>query len=59
VPKARFTDHWFGITAGGRHLYVHVAFGPHTPAATRKEAWTILDGLKVDPGVRPGWRAVP
>jgi hypothetical protein len=58
VPKAHFTDHWFGITAGGRHFHVRVAFGPDTPAATRDEAWAILDGLKVDPAVRPNWRAV-
>jgi hypothetical protein len=57
VPTARFTDHWFGITAGGRHFHVRVAFGPDTPAATREEAWTILDSLKVDPAVKPSWHA--
>jgi hypothetical protein len=58
VPAARFTDHWFGITAGGRHFHVRVAFGPDTPSSTREEAWGILDGMRVDPTAKPDWQAV-
>jgi hypothetical protein len=58
VPRARFRDHWFGFTAGGRHFHTRVAFGPRASAATRKAAWSILDRLRVDPRVRPTWRSV-
>jgi hypothetical protein len=57
VPSARFTDHWFGVTAGDRHFHVEVAFGPRAPAATREEAWAVLDSLRVDPRVQPDWAA--
>jgi hypothetical protein len=57
VPGARFTDHWFRFTDGDRHFHVLVAFGPDTSAAVWREAWHILDSLKVDPGTRPDWRA--
>jgi hypothetical protein len=55
VPKARFTDHWFGFTDRGRHFHVLVAFGPKTSAQTRRQARTILDDLRIDPKVRPDW----
>jgi hypothetical protein len=55
VPKARFTDHWFGFTDGGRHFHVLVAFGPKASAKTRRQARGILDGLRIDRTVRPGW----
>ena len=57
VPGARFSDHWFGFSAGARHFHADVAFGPRAGAATRAQAWGILDSLRVDPGVRPDWRA--
>jgi hypothetical protein len=47
VPRARFTDHWFTFRDNGRNFHVLVAFGPHAPAATRRQAWGILDGLRV------------
>jgi hypothetical protein len=55
VPAARFSDHWFGFTDAGRHFHVLVAFGPAASAATQTQAWQILDGLRVDPAVRPDW----
>jgi hypothetical protein len=55
VPDARFADHWFTFTDGDRHFHVLVAFGPQASAATRDEAWGILDSLRVDPQVRPDW----
>jgi hypothetical protein len=57
VPSARFSDHWFGFTDGGRHFHVLVAFGPEVSASVRAEAWKILDSLRIDPGVRPDWAA--
>ena len=55
VPTARFTDHWFGFTDGGRHFHVLVAFGPDAPAEVQRQAWEILDRLRIDPAVRPDW----
>ena len=57
VPSAHFTDHWFGFTDGGRHFHVDVAFGPEAPEAVRRQAWGILDSLRIDPRVRPDWRS--
>jgi hypothetical protein len=57
VARARFSDHWFEFTDGGRHFHVDVAFGPRTPAATRRQAWAILDGLRVGRTVRPDWNS--
>jgi hypothetical protein len=55
VPTARFTDHWFGFTDGGRHFHVLVAFGANASARTRRQATAILDDLRIDPHVRPDW----
>ena len=49
VPHARFNDHWFTFSEHGRGFHVLVAFGPQAPIATRRQAWAILDGMKVDP----------
>jgi hypothetical protein len=57
VPSARFTDHWFGFTDGGRHFHVDVAFGPGAPEEVQQQAWAILDSLRIDPRVRPDWRS--
>jgi hypothetical protein len=57
APGARFTNHWFGFTDGGRHFDVLVAFGPDAPATLQRQAWQILDSLKINPRVRPDWRS--
>jgi hypothetical protein len=57
VPDARFVDHWFEFSDRGRDFHVEVAFGPDASAATRAEAWTILDSLRVDPSARPDWQS--
>lgn len=57
VPKAHFSDHWFGFTAAGRHFHADVAFGPQVSANTRRQAWGILDTLRVAPQPRPDWPA--
>jgi hypothetical protein len=56
VPNARFSDHWFGFTAGGRHFHADVALGPQASASTRAQAWAVLDSLQVD-HTRPNWPA--
>jgi hypothetical protein len=53
----QFSDHWFGFSDGGRHFHVLVAFGPRASAEVQREAWAILDGLRVDPGVVPDWQS--
>jgi hypothetical protein len=57
VPRARFADHWFTFSDGGRNFHVDVAFGPRAPEAVRHQAWAILDRLRIDPTVRPDWRS--
>jgi hypothetical protein len=57
APGGHFSDHWFGFSDGGRHFHVLVAFGPQAPAEVQRQAWAILDGLRVDPGVAPDWRS--
>jgi hypothetical protein len=57
TPGAQFIDHWFGFTDGGRHFHVRVAFGPQASADVQRQAWAILDGLRVDPAVVPDWRS--
>jgi hypothetical protein len=57
VPGARFADHWFGFTDGGRAFHVMVAFGPQASDEVRRQAWAILDSLAVDPGVVPDWKS--
>jgi hypothetical protein len=59
LPSARFTDHWFGFSDSGRHFHVLVVFGLDAPVAVRAQAWRILDSLRVNPRVRPDWRASP
>ena len=57
APGAHFSDHWFGFSDGGRHFHVLVAFGPQASAEVQRQAWAILDGLRVDPGVAPDWQS--
>jgi hypothetical protein len=57
APKGRFTDHWLRFTDAGRHFHVLVAFGPQATEATKEQAWSLLDGLQVDPEPRPDWQA--
>lgn len=59
VRDPHFTDHWIWFTDGGRHFHLLVAIGTQASAATRKQAWAILDSLVVDPGVRPDWSSAP
>ncbi|HEX6621660.1 MAG TPA: hypothetical protein VF024_18505 [Solirubrobacteraceae bacterium] len=57
APGARFSAHWFGFSDGGRRFHVLVAFGPQASVRVQRQAWAILDGLRVDPGVVPDWQS--
>jgi hypothetical protein len=57
VKPARFSDHWFGFTDGGRHFNVLVVFGLQASPEVQSQAWAILDSLSVDGHVRPDWQA--
>jgi hypothetical protein len=57
APGGHFSDHWFGFSDGGRHFHVLVAFGPQASAEVQRQAWAILDELRVDPGVAPDWQS--
>ena len=57
VPGAHFTDHWIWFSDAGRHFHLLVAFGPEASGATRAQAWSILDGLKVDSEPKPDWKS--
>jgi hypothetical protein len=57
TPSAHFTDHWFTFSDAGRHFHVMVAFGPQASQDVQREAWAILDGVRVDPSVVPDWRS--
>ena len=52
-------DHWFEFSDRGRRFHAEVSFGPHATAATRAQAWRLLDALRVDPNRRPDWRSAP
>jgi hypothetical protein len=57
IPRARFEDHRFAFAEGDRRFHVEVAFGPDASANTKRQAWAILDSLRVDGSVRPDWPA--
>ncbi|HEX5898513.1 MAG TPA: hypothetical protein VFY32_03860 [Solirubrobacteraceae bacterium] len=44
---------------GGRAFHVMVAFGPQASAEVQRQAWAILDSLRVDPGAVPDWKSSP
>jgi hypothetical protein len=50
-----FADRWLEFSDGGRNFYALIAFGPQATKATRAQTWRILNGLRVDPSVRPTW----
>jgi hypothetical protein len=50
-------SHWFNFTDVGRHFHVLVAIGADAPAARAREAYRMIDSLRLDPSVKPGWRS--
>jgi hypothetical protein len=55
--SVRFVDHWFGFSDAGRHFHVEVALGTAAAEDLRREAYRILDSLRLDPNVKADWRA--
>jgi hypothetical protein len=49
--------YWRNFEDAGRHFRLLMAIGRDAPSKTRKEAWDILDSLRLDPEVRPDWPA--
>lgn len=56
APGARFSDHWFTFTDSNRHFHVLVAFGPDASEEVHRQAWGILDSLRIAPDM-PDWRS--
>ena len=48
---------WLNFTDAGRHFHVLIVLGPDAPSATTRDAWRILNTLRVDPNVTPDWPA--
>jgi hypothetical protein len=48
---------WFNFTEAGRHFHVLVVSGPDAPPGLRRDAWRILNTLRLDPSVKPDWPA--
>jgi hypothetical protein len=52
-------EFWMPFRDAGRSFYALVVLGRDAPADVREQAFAILDRLRFDPDVRPGWRASP
>ena len=48
---------WFNFTDAGRHFHTLVVSGPDAPAELRRDAWRIVNTLRLDPSVNPDWPA--
>jgi hypothetical protein len=46
---------WFNFTDAGRHFHVLVVAGPDAPPDLRRDAWRILNTVRLDPKVKPDW----
>ena len=50
---------WLNFTGAGRHFHVQIVLGPDATSAVRRDAWRILDSLRLDPAAKPDWPASP
>jgi hypothetical protein len=50
-------DYWFGFSDAGRAFHVFVGIGKDAPPDVRRDAFRVLDSLRFDPAVKPGWRS--
>ena len=48
---------WLNFTDAGRHFHALVVFGPDAPSTVRREAWRILNSLRLDLNAKPDWPA--
>jgi hypothetical protein len=56
-PPIPMRDYWFGFGDAGRAFHVLVGVGKEAPPELTREAFAILDTLRVDPDVKPDWRS--
>jgi hypothetical protein len=54
-PPIPMLDYWFGFSDAGRAFHVFVGVGNDAPPDVRRQAFRILDSLRFDPAVKPGW----
>jgi hypothetical protein len=57
--RPRPVEYWIPFTDAGRHFYALAVLGADAAPELRTEAFEILDRLRFDPAVKPGWRASP
>ena len=57
--RARARSQWITFSDGGRNFYAMVVSGRAASRERRREAYRILDSLRVDPSVRPDWGGSP
>jgi hypothetical protein len=55
IRPAPMLDYYFGFGDAGRAFHVLVAIGRTAPEGVRHQAFQILDSLRFDPNVKPGW----
>jgi hypothetical protein len=48
-PRPRFSSYWFGFRDGGRGFHVLVAIGHDASPARKREAFALLDSLRISP----------
>jgi hypothetical protein len=56
-PPIPMLDYWFGFSDAGRAFHVFVGIGKDAPPDVRRDAFRVLDSLRFDPAVKPGWRS--
>jgi hypothetical protein len=54
-PPIPMLDYWFGFHDARRAFHVFVGVGKEAPAEVRREAFELLDTLRLDPAVQPDW----
>jgi hypothetical protein len=52
-------EYWMPFRDASRRFYALVVLGPRAPKQVRDEAFAILDRLRFDPAVQPGWKSTP
>jgi hypothetical protein len=50
-------EFWMPFRDAGRRFYALAVLGRDAPPEVRAQAFGILDRLRFDPAVRPGWRS--
>jgi hypothetical protein len=48
---------WLYFSDAARHFHLLVVFGRDASPGVRRDAWRILDSLRLEPDVKPDWPA--